>query len=61
MSKFKALKHQGFVWALYIDTNFIEYFDSYEMAKKFAKEYYDMSKVFVKPVAYFTFDGEQKE
>jgi len=58
MTQFKALKHVSFVWALYVDTNFIEYFDSYEAAKKFAKKYYDMSKVFIKPVAYFTFNGE---
>ena len=60
MSEFKPLKHQGYVWALYIDTNFIEYFNTYASAKKFATKFYDMSKVFIKPVSYFTYNGEQQ-
>lgn len=53
------MKIRGFVWALYVERNFIEHFDSFESAMAFANKYYKDNAKFVKPVVYFSFEAEE--
>ena len=51
------LKHKGFLYELYIEGKFIEYFDTIESAKSFLDESmsaYKGANYFIKPCAYFT-------
>jgi hypothetical protein len=52
-----SLKLGGFIYALYIDTNFIEYFNSTDDAVKYAQETYKGLNYFVKPIAYFAVEA----
>jgi len=40
-----SLKLFSFVWSLYIEDLFIEYFDSHQSAIEFAKKYYPQIQV----------------
>ena len=50
-----GLRMAGVIWALYIDANYIEQFDSVESAKAFAEANYKGLNYFVKPVVFFSF------
>lgn len=49
------LELAGWVYALYVEKEFIEYFDNIESAQVFAKKHYSHLSVFIKPVSYFKF------
>jgi hypothetical protein len=56
-SQQKNLKFKGFLFSLYIEGQFIEYFDSLDAAKQFVAESssgYKGTNYFIKPVSYFT-------
>jgi len=55
------LKLSMFVWALYVDKEFIEYFDTYQSAIKFARNCYPNFSFIVKPVAVFKYVEENEE
>jgi hypothetical protein len=52
----KQLVHKGFLYSLYIEGQFIEYFDSLESAKEYVDEAMSCYKgvnFFVKPIAFY--------
>ena len=55
-----SLRLSKFIWALYIDKQFIEYFDTHQSAIDFGKKYYPNFSFIVKPIAVFTFVGDKK-
>jgi hypothetical protein len=58
-NKMNGLKAEGWLSALYIETNFIEYFATPEDALRFAKEYYENQNYFVKPVTFFSYTSKK--
>lgn len=52
----ESLKLAGWIFALYVEQQFIEYFKSVEEAKAFQHKHYRGFSVFIKPVAFFSYD-----
>ncbi|RLF04578.1 MAG: hypothetical protein DRJ60_06870 [Thermoprotei archaeon] len=55
------LKLSLFVWALYVDKEFIEYFDTYQSAIRFAKNCYPNFSFIIKPVSVFTYVEKEND
>uniref|UniRef100_A0A6M3JLD7 Uncharacterized protein n=1 Tax=viral metagenome TaxID=1070528 RepID=A0A6M3JLD7_9ZZZZ len=51
-----GLSHVGTIYALYVDTNYIERFETIDDATRFAKKHYHGLDFFVKPLTYFGYD-----
>jgi hypothetical protein len=59
----KKIKCAGFLYALYVSSQFVEYFDSMESAKDFVDASVicrTSSDYFIKPVAFFTMVEEEE-
>ncbi|MFA5365813.1 MAG: hypothetical protein WC325_11590 [Candidatus Bathyarchaeia archaeon] len=59
----KKIVHKGFLTALYIEGQFIEYFDTLDSAKSFVEESnsgYKGTNFFTKPIHFFTMQEETK-
>lgn len=55
-----SLKLSGWIYALYVEKEFIEYFEEAEDARKLAKKYYKNLSVFVKPISFFKYEEEKE-
>ncbi len=51
------LKHVGFIYALYVEKEFVKYFDTIKSAKAFSEKFYKSLSVFINPIAYFKFNN----
>ena len=56
----ERVKLAGWIWSLYINGAFLEYFASSEEALEFAKNFYPNLDILIRPISYFTFKEKRK-